>query len=182
MAERDEFDRMLDAALATYANPDSGLEERILARVEGSEPVRSQRPLWLWTGGFAIAAASLLLFILPSLRRRSLPPQAAPPAHADFAQAPTARTVNSAPERPASRLYQASRRRVLPAPPAPPKLAAFPAPAPLSPAEEALVRVVAQSTEDQRRSLLAERQELDTPIHISAISIPPISPPAEGQE
>ncbi len=33
MPERDDLDRLLDSALATYAEPRRGLEKRILARV-----------------------------------------------------------------------------------------------------------------------------------------------------
>ena len=181
MAERDDFDRMLDAALATYANPDSGLEERILARVEGSEPVRSQRPLWLWAGGFAVIVAAFLFFI-PAIRHRSPAPQTGPDARTSIATLPPVRSVNTAPASPAAHPHRAVARHPVPRPAALPKLSVFPAPAPLSPAEQALVKVVAQSSEDQRRALLAAQQEPDTPIRISAILIPPISSPAEGQE
>ena len=181
MAERDDFDRMLDAALATYANPDSGLEERILARVEGSEPVHSHRPLWLWAGGFAVIVAAFLFFV-PAIWHRSPAPQTGPGTRTLIATLPPARSGNTAPARPASHPHRVVARHPVPRPAALPKLSVFPAPAPLSPAEQALVRVVAQSTEDQRRALLAAQQEPDTPIRISAISIPPISPPAEGQE
>ncbi|MDE3063324.1 MAG: hypothetical protein KGJ51_09720 [Acidobacteriota bacterium] len=181
MAERDDFDRMLDAALATYANPDSGLEERILARVEESAPVRAHRPLWLWAGGFAVIVAAFFFFV-PAIWHRSPAPQAGPGAHTSIATLPPDHSVNSAPASPAAHPHRVAMLHPVPRPAALPKLSVFPAPAPLSPAEQALVRVVAQSSEDQRRALLAAQHEHDTPIRISAISIPPISPPAEGQE
>jgi hypothetical protein len=65
-----------------------------------------------------------------------------------------------------------------------PKLGVFPAPAPLSAEEQALARVVAQSSEEQRESFLRQQQQTGEPIRISSISIPPISisPPDEGKE
>ncbi len=63
MREKDELDSLLDAALVTYADPgpDSGLEQRILARISAENFAASApapRRRWLpW--GIALAGACL---------------------------------------------------------------------------------------------------------------------------
>lgn len=118
---RDELDRLVDSALATYADPgpdsdlerrvlnriatetalatyadpgpDSGLEQRILSRI-AAEAVRSSRRPWLgWSVALPFAAACLLLFILFS-RPRTNHPAAKP--EANVARRPVTPSIETA--------------------------------------------------------------------------------------
>ncbi|MGB6192374.1 MAG: hypothetical protein WBF42_07905 [Terracidiphilus sp.] len=180
MAEYDELDCQLDAALSTYAEPELHLVPRVLAQVSAA---RSRRMRWFWGAGLAsaAAAAALLLLIAPWHTPTNITPRAevsiAPPA------APAPLWENSRTAHPAG----AHARRPKPAPTlassmSAPKENIFPAPRPLSAEEQALVHLVAQSSPEQRESLLRQQQQAAEPIRISAISIPPLSSPAEGKE
>jgi hypothetical protein len=76
MRENDELDLLLDAALATYADPGphSGLEERVVAALRGERGrrVASAPRRWVWAVGIPIAA-SLLLWIAAGRIKHTTP-------------------------------------------------------------------------------------------------------------
>ena len=183
--DKDPLDRMIDAALASYADPgsESGLETRVLARIEGERRRRTLRGWFLWAGGLALAASLLLLFFSKVQVRRA-------PATIGDAPHPLTATESPAPKisvnplptprpRRASAPIQQHKRETLPQPP---KLPVFPSPAPLSAEEEALVHLATRTTSDERKAILAAQQDTVRPLHIASISISPIDPPAEGKE
>src|SRR5215472_2559365 len=71
----DELDRLLDAALASYANvdPRPGLDERILANLRSEHPVA--HAWWYW--GLATALAAILVVLALGLRSGRLHPAVA---------------------------------------------------------------------------------------------------------
>jgi hypothetical protein len=79
----DDLDRMLDSALATYADPgrDSGLEGRVLAavaiaRTKTRAPIAPRRWRWLpWTIALPVAACLILLWMFSSTRVVHAPAQ-----------------------------------------------------------------------------------------------------------
>ena len=151
---RDEFDRRLDAALASYSNvePPAGMEQRILARVRASGE-RRHFVWWHWAAA-AIPALACLLAVFTYRDR----PVIEPPR--------VAMTVPPAPvvSRPVV-------RRVLRTGPARlPKREVFPTPTPLSPEERALVMLVAQSPEKARELLTPVEPKPIEPIKIEPIS------------
>jgi hypothetical protein len=98
MPERDELDLLLDAGLATYADPglDSGLEERVLSALAAARMTTQERSRSAWWPkrlAWAVAvplAASLLLWI--SIAKISH----APSSHIQQAYKPeTAKTPNA---------------------------------------------------------------------------------------
>jgi len=191
MPEHDELDLQIQQALKSYADPgrESGLEERILARI-AAESAPAQRRRWLpWAIALPIAAG-LLVFLLLSAHRKAAPTQAhhlqAPMAQqtevADVGQktltAPHATQIEKAggvPRLPRLRGNVSAAK----APPLP-KLDVFPMPRPLSPEERALAVFAARATEAERQSLIEAREQADAPIKIAAIEIQPLNPPDHG--
>lgn len=188
---RDQLDRLLDSALATYSDPgpDSGLERRILDRM-AADTAAAPRRRWLAWAIALPAAASLLLFIVLAGTRILHRPASAPPQAHTTAQppAPSSEAANSLRARPApinraeTELRKPSPRRAhLEARPAPlPKLEIFPTPQPLSPQEQALVEFATHATPSERESLIAAKGHADAPLRIDAIEIKPLEPPAAG--
>jgi hypothetical protein len=185
MAERDNLDRLLDAALSTYADPSPNLAPRVLVQVSARYAARTRRRQWLWAAGFASTAiaAILLLLIAPW---RTLQPRVAPSHEAAVTSLPlkpvlpveAPRTARHASQR-APRMPQPR----IPAAAAPsPKEDFFPSPRPLSAEEQALIHLVTVSSAAQRDRLLAQQQQITAPLRIASISIPPIEPPTEGKE
>lgn len=183
-----ELDRLLHSALATYGDlaPDSRLAERVLARV-AAERGRESRLHWLpWAIAVPIAAGLLILILVFGSR-----PLRGPADHAGQArivQPPAAahrdeRSSNSAPERPAeiSRVKANRHRAEMSAQVAPlPKLAVFPTPQPLTPAERALAEYAAHAPRADRQSLIEMQKQMEEPLSIAAIQIQPLEPPEGG--
>ncbi|HZB87678.1 MAG TPA: hypothetical protein VE291_03375 [Terracidiphilus sp.] len=186
MPELDDLELMLDAALAGYGDPgpDSGLEQRILARLETKRlSVRRRRRL-LCAAAIPAMAALLLLLISPAVWRDA-PKHSRPRIDAPVQQPLTASAA--LPEVPAliERTATPAKRetgRHATHPLAAPKLDVFPAPAPLSSEEQLLVSFVSETSAAQRKELLEAQKQPDAPLRIAAISIPPIELPAEGKE
>jgi hypothetical protein len=61
-----------------------------------------------------------------------------------------------------------------------PKLDTFPAPQVLSPEEQVLMAYAAHAPEVEQRALIEEREKLEAPLTIPAITIQPLEPPAPG--
>jgi hypothetical protein len=179
MSDRDNLDQLLDAALSTYADPgaDSGLEARLLARMDAVRESGRQRRRFLWAAGALAAAACMVLLIAPW---RSAAPRIEARSERPEAVAAVKTSVPH-PSRPATlRLHKAG--AVLSAHNSPPKLEVFPKPAGLTGEEQALVHFALHSSEAQHENLVADEQRAEAPIDIAAIAIPPIEPPSPGKE
>ena len=151
---KDKLDRMLDAALAEYANvePPTGMERRILARVRESGAGR-RMVWWRWVA----AAIPALACVVALLVYRDSPVIEPPRLALSVPPAPVL-------ARPVAK--RASRPRPAPLP----RREVFPTPAPLSAEERALLVLVAQSAE--------KAVELLTPVEpkpIEPITIEPLN-------
>jgi hypothetical protein len=233
MPEKDELDRLLDSALASYADPGagSGLEQRVLSSLaapgaQGNTrsdvaryrrwPARYRRwparyRLWpAWAVAVPVAAALLLWFSIakihhaPAIQNQEAhqangpqAPAASAPSHPDRSgahnltpaglkplagakplidsQAVTAR-LKSRPDTGPNR--STATEAVNPEPL--PKLDVFPTPQPLTPQEQALVVVAAQTPEPELRALIEAEKQNGQPFPIAAAHIPPLEPPDEG--
>lgn len=188
--DRGELDRLLDSALATYADPGphSGLEQRILSRISTETASSARRRRWLAWAIALPAAAILLLFILISHPWSKDTPTMPRQANVSHQPTPSIEAANRPSSQPAPiRRSQAplrkehSRQLAFAARSAPlPKLDIFPTPQPLSPQEQALINFAAHATAPERDSLIASQEQPDAPLHISAIQIKPLKPPAPG--
>jgi hypothetical protein len=156
--KQDEFDRMLDAALAKYAAvaPRTGLEQRVLANLRAGQARVPDHAWWRWS---AIAAVAGVIVVAVALSLRSDKPS--PPVVASHPptpiQAPKERGTEilsiahrsgTRPTRPSTARKPAMR------PPPPevaiaraPKLEQFPSPQPLSEQEKLLQNYVAENPE-----------------------------------
>lgn len=184
MPERDELDLLIDSALRDYAEPRTGLEKRVLARVSGEAPRSSpRRRIWAALVAPVIAALILLAYFVPRAPHSQPERMAHAPAIATVAPAanapaaPTRRNVGSLRHtlyrgKITSRSFGDSIAR--------PKLDIFPSPQPFSPGEQALIRFATQAPEADREALLAAQQEVDEPLNISAIRIPPLQSTEEN--
>jgi len=186
----DQLDELLDSALATYAEPRTGLEQRILARVEQARFSRGTPwRRWLGWGLAATLAASLLLYFEVSggWHRRMNAEQTAPrqeqaasPRVPDASQESIRSLPSRAPKWASAPIRHRSTWGEMTVATTP-KLDVFPAPQALSAQEQALVELVAQPPDVQRQILEKTRQN-EAPLSIAAIQIPPIPPPDEGQK
>ena len=184
----DKIDELLDSALGTYAKPRIGLERRILAHVQ---EVRFSQAMpwrrWLGWGFAATLAASLLLYVgVTGSRQQPINGGHTAPVQE---QASAPRVPDTRPEAPRS--LPGSQLRQAPVPirhrstrgetaaAAVPKLDVFPAPQPLSAQERALVELAAQPAEVRQQALA--RPADNAPLQVSAIQIPLIPPPDEGE-
>lgn len=189
MPERNDsdriFDQQIDSALATYAAPRPGLEQRMLARISGETAKVSSRRRWVLLAiGLPVTASLLLLaYFAPRVSQQhrqiagtpaaslpdrvtSTPKALAPPHPVSRVQV---RSVKRRPDRP--RLNVAKR----------PKLDTFPTPQPLSDAERAVTQFASEASEAQRKALVEPQQDLAEPIQITAIHIPPLPSPEEDK-
>ena len=186
--ENPDLDRLIEAALNTYANPDSGLEQRVLARIAASRQPQPRLRWIAWTAALTAAACVLLLFVLmhkrpaasPAANAVNTPPaQQTPKAEARIELQPAQKRTGAphhAQAKDAVGNFAANRL---------PKRDIFPTPHPLSPAEQVLVDFAARAPQAQREAFLDDRNQSSGPIAIAAIriapiQIPPIEPPSSG--
>jgi hypothetical protein len=190
MPEKDQLDLLIDSAIATYAEPPGGLERGVLNAL-GEErllpPLKSNRstfPIrWIpWAIPLA-ACVILALFIHnhvgpPTATARnpapSQPQLYQPVEPSGFARKPTHVVVARSSKPRAQNLAstQGDQR---------PKLDVFPAPQPLTPQEQALVAFVDQAPEIERKAVAQAHQQIEPPISIATIDIPPLGPPDKSQ-
>ena len=186
MAERDDLDRILDAALAAYANPDSGLEERILARI-----VYKQKPhvsvlrrslAWLIAG--PAVACALILFHTWSRTLKTPADRVPAPTMVASSQGDRAAAAHSPARKKSVARRALGRRRthIALAKADRPKLDVFPTPQPLIGEEKHLVSVMAQAPQALREALVAAQEQAYAPLHISEIQIPPLKPLFAGND
>jgi len=183
MRENEDLDLLLDSAVKTYAESETSpnLEQRILARI-AAEPPTAQRSPWLPWATALPAAACLLLFVLIMSQQHREPNQIthAPnkPAIHVGSVAPAATPVRSAKTRASSSRssLRADSNVLLP------KLDVFPAPQPLTREEQALVAYAARAPKPQLQALIAVQQRPEAPLNITAIQIPPLEDPNDGNK
>ena len=152
------LESLLDDALASYSKqePRPGLERRVLDRIHATAPPRFVFPRWAWV----VPAAACLLWAGLVWTRHDATPQRAPVTHVA-----TARVAAPAlPEIPRSAKRVRKRKGI-------PRLPQFPAPAPLSDEERALLAFVTRAPKEAQEGWIdTQRRGLD-PIRIEAIQI-----------
>ncbi|MDR3738814.1 MAG: hypothetical protein P4L40_07320 [Terracidiphilus sp.] len=181
MPDRDDLDRLLDNALSTYADPGPHLARNVLAHVTARNAASQHRAPWLWAIGLATATAVTVLLVSIAPWRTPLSPHTAPRTQAVVlpSPAPAQHVVTALPARHAV-LHPAVRRALInPAPP--PKQEIFPAPSPLSNEEQALIQLVSTLPPAQQKHLMQTQQQPVEPLHIAAISIPPLEPAPQAE-
>jgi hypothetical protein len=192
-----EFDLLVRSSLETYADPgpDSGLAERVLARVaaegarERTRRAKQTHGVIRWAIALPVAACLIVAIVLAGLKTPHNSPD-----HIDQARVTTPRSTDTGrggpnaippsitarrdealrPPRHSSRTAAAARVQRLP------KLDVFPAPQPLTPAEQALIAYVAHAPNAERQSLVDAQKRLDAPLTIAALEIKPLEPPEPG--
>jgi hypothetical protein len=194
MPERDELDRLIDSELARYAEPRTGLEQRVLASVDAASSARSPffRAWQRWALAAAIAAAVVLSIAIPDFIYRKTSTTTAHVAIPEHAPAARAKEITSESEvqfRPVPKvantthhIARASKPNHIAEKTTRPRLDIFPAPHPLSPEEQALVAIATARSDSARESLMASQRAMNAPLQISAIEIPPITMPNEGNK
>lgn len=136
-------DKLLDAGLARYsAEPRPGLESRLLAGL--SRPAGPRPWLWLdwrWAGALATAAVALVIviFFFRQPQAPEVPPQTATSSSVPVAPATAAPSPEAVRPPVAKMTTRRATPRVEQARAEAPRLATFPAPAPLSEQERLLL-------------------------------------------
>jgi len=162
MAGNEELDRRIDSALVGYSDAEqlAGLEERVLRRVR----VAMRRRMLGWAAAIVVAASVVVTVIVVRVPHHVGPtyrvgvPAVMRPA--PVVEKPRVVTVRRAKSR-------AVRARRLP------KLEQFPARAPLTAEERALLALVAHHPAEAQQ-VFAELQKSKEPIEIQPIQIPPL--------
>lgn len=200
---RDNLDLLLDAALATYADPDPSpsLVNRILASTIHADTRRPSAPslrapwralrlrgkTWLpWT----IPTLAALLLVAIFLAHHSAPHEKSPVANTPALPRPsisnpspavasleTRPSPRPAPPRPAMLTHPSTLER-----PPLPKLEVFPTPTPLSPQEQALADLVNRTPKEIAQEITqpAAQPHPVEPLRVAAIHIPPLNPSDNG--
>ncbi len=190
MHDKPELDRLLDSALKTYAEPEPGLEGRVLLslaeiRTAPRRAVPNRR--WLYWSAVVPVAAGLLFMLTarkspqPGLQSQANAPEQVATAHSAQSAPPfsTSRAPVSAMRRPAFHAQRNTDHAALKSA-ALPKLDVFPAPRPLTAEERALYSFATEVPEKQRQAVLNAQKKDDAPLDVAAIRIPPLETPAEG--
>jgi hypothetical protein len=195
MREKDDLDLLLDSALSSYADvhADSGLEQRVLNRISVAElaarPESAPHRRWLlWAIALPVAACLLLLvFTMKKARPHESEQQfqahqtAQPAIEVPNEISPTRheKSPQSTKIHPLSPKRKADTNEADSGLPTP-KLDIFPTPTPLTPEEQAFANFVNSAPEPERRALIESQKQLDVPLNIAAIQIPPLEPPDTG--
>jgi hypothetical protein len=158
-----ELESIIDGALSTYssAEPLAGLEERVLNRIHGAEAGRRRFGPWRWTAAVSALAAMVVAAIAlrprhtPDVRQTSFVAATPPPSRPERRVGP-------------KRSARTATRRAL-SPKSYPKQAQFPAPAPLTVEERALLAFV-----EAPRAFAELQKRNNEPIEIQPIQIAPL--------
>jgi hypothetical protein len=155
---RDNIERLLDDALASYARPEPrpGLERRVLDRIHADAAPRFAFPRWAW----AVPAAACLLWAGFLWTRPAAKPGPVQVVHV----APVLVTAPLQPETPWIAHHARIRKRL-------PKLPQFPAPVPITQEEQALLAFVTGAPKEVQASLLDAQDRGVEPIRIEEIKI-----------
>jgi len=187
MPERDKIDQLIDSALASYAEPRGGLEQRMLARM-ATDAGRSSRRGWLLVAIAApvLAALLLMIYLTPKAPHAQPPSQIASASRGHSAGSSAGTSVGRIVAEPAPHVTQSSgsshriRHRDQDVdehtnnPVLRPKKGIFPTPQPMTTEEQALTRFAAEASETDRKALIEAQRRVDEPLNISAISIAPL--------
>jgi hypothetical protein len=165
--ERDKIESLLDAALASYSRqePRPGLPRRVLDRIHADTAPRFAFPRWVW----AVPVAACLLWAGIFWTRH-----AATPERVQVTQVTQVSHVaaarETAPARPATPriVDHPHKRKVLP------RLPQFPAPAPVTDEERALLAFVTRAPKEVQEALIDAQQLGVEPIQIEEIKIQPL--------
>jgi len=173
----DDFDELLNEAVSEYrdAEPLAGMEERVLTRLQASEPARKGLG-WRWVVAIS-CAATVVVAVWSGAARRT--PQTAAPAEiasgatVESALPSTAPMQAIAPTPKSSEIHRHATRSSPVATPtesaAKTKLAVFPSPTPLTPEERAFMAVLQMSPD-----AMAAASPPDAPVTIAEIEIKPL--------
>jgi hypothetical protein len=193
MQDREDLDLQLDAALASYADPEqnSHLAAQILTAIAPARPVvpprrGRQRAVGIPAFAALLLAAFFPLRHFPTHRHAESTATASAPK---IANEIASRTVPTQPNqvaasRPLQKAAKARRARIqlqvdetcLP------KREVFPTPTPLTPQEQALAALVNRNPGDISQSIAkTEQQQPIEPLRIAAIHIPPLNLPENGE-
>ena len=201
MRENDDLDRLLDSALATYADhgSDAGLENRILEalaterRADQSHRAVARRRWLVWVIAAPVAAAVLLSLSIANIKRTpsSRSPQVSrlvrPSSPEPGNQPEMSPRSEPTPSRGKSGGFTGHKSsRAAHAPPSTrasaalasplPKLDVFPTPKPLTAEERALLDVAVKAPPQARQAIVDAQEQNKEPLHIAAIHIPPLEP------
>lgn len=195
MPERDDLDRLIDSELARYAEPRTGLEQRILARISAQGAARSlalrQWHRWALAGAVAALAIATLVVSPPRIAHHKT---GAITAHKTSPDDNELASRNQTPEthivaqhlkhtaKRAENTLRNSRSLASPERVQRPKYDVFPSPQPLSKQEQSLVEVAASLPEGERERLFSGHDRQDAPLEISSIKIPLITVPDLGKK
>jgi len=185
MMNNDEFDRIVDDALAEYrdAEPLVGLEERVMQRLR-LQSERRQKLVWRWSAIAALAAA--LAFVAwigfsnrkqqpaaPSVaQEQELPAEAQPPAIQTPAASGQSAAKQAPGRNPAAHRNQAPQFAAKRQPPE-----QFPSSAPLKPEERMLLALATTHPE-----ILRDQADDDKEIVITPINIRPLADETGGPQ
>ena len=178
MPDRDEIDQLLDAAIASYAEPRFGLEQRMLARI-AEEREAGKTALgrsWLpWASAVPVAATLLFLFLAgPKMMHRSQPQ---PMASRNSTWLQPRPHLEAVPEgRPAAPRARLRMTKAMTHSPELPKLDVFPTPVPLTADERSLVTAILPTSATEWKSPVVAEEKPILPLSIAAIEIPLIAP------
>lgn len=185
---RPDFDRLINVALDTYGNTDSGLEQRVLARISAKRTHAPHLGRMVWAAVLTAAACLLLFVVLTRARlvpgpernaRNTSSVQQVPKEMVHVAprelQRRSALLQHAQPEGSAGKLVanRLSKRDV------------FPTPQPLSPGEQVLVDFATRAPKAEREAFVAAQRQAAEPtataaIRIPPLQIPPLEPPRPG--
>jgi len=164
--KEDKIESLLDDALASYASqePRPGLERRVLDRIHTDAIPRFTFPRWAW----AIPVAACLLWAGIFWTPRAATPERVPVTHMASARAPAPPGAGTPPI-----VHRPPKRNALP------RLPQFPAPAPVTTEERALLAFVTSAPKDAQEALTERPQQSIEPIQIEEIKILPLQ--SDGQ-
>jgi hypothetical protein len=181
-----EFDRLLQSALNTYADPgqDSDIAQRVLTRV-AAECAPKEKRRWLpWAIALPVAACLIVFTVVTGSKltrniadrtsQARVPSPKSTGIHRDGPSSISASAKYGKAPRGMSHPNHAStheRTRRLP------KLDVFPTSQPLTPAEQELVAYIAHAPESERQSLIEAQKQVDAPLSIAALEIQPLRSP-----
>ncbi len=163
-----ELDYMIDRALSAYssAEPLAGLDERVLNRIYTAEAGRRQFRPWQWT--LAVVALAAIVVVAIALWPRHVPATKGAAFVAGILP-PSRREPRLAPKR-AVRIAVGR----APSPKSYPKQEQFPAPAPITAEERALLAFVEHHPAEARQVFADLRKQGDEPMEIQPIQIAPL--------
>ena len=160
---RDEFDEILDSALASYCarQPLPGIEQRVIARL----PRAKQRDAWVrWMVPAPVLAAVLVImayWIKPEARHVDC-------RRASYRQGAIAAATRSSRREKDTRLHRAHAAQ-----PSVVKAAVFPAPSPPTAEERALMQLAVLDPEILQNAQISQHRR-SQPLMVERINIPPL--------